>query len=316
MAGVRGLALAVVVALPSWASAQPPASAATGIVADAIQSQSPEDIQISAACGSDGPYREVRIFGGGVGIWNRSVQFTVPRPLLMTLLKAFQDADFDRMPAVLGGTVQPVAFRRGPRVICQVSLTAGPRTKDVVQIEKGTQSKALWALATGILDLAEAHAGSGVTASSFADGLERIIAGQLAPHTLDVTIHHRPDAGGRRGASGWILRVDGGVATADDYGAPAGSPRRRRLRLSASEVTELARVLEREGAATLPGNVYFADYTDLRMSVLDREHQVQARQFAGMPAEAQARGRVPFERVLAALTALHRRVVEAGQPVP
>jgi hypothetical protein len=205
-------------------------------------------------------------------------------------------------------------LRRGPRVICEVGLTVGVTAKHVAQLEKGAQSKPLWALANGILDLTEGHAASGTTAASLGDGLEKLIAGQLKPETLDLTIHHRPDRGGRSGTSGWILRVDGGVASADDYGE-ADSPRRRTsLRLGSGDVIDLARALQHHDAAGLPGNIYFADYTDLHLGVLDREHAIQARQFAGMSEDARARGRVPFERLLATFAALHQRVIEQGQP--
>ena len=307
----------VVLALGTGGHAQAPAASATGIVAAAQQrlsSGTPDDIQLAAACGSDGPYREVRVFGSGVGIWSRSVQFAVPRDVLAQLLRAFNEAGFENMAAVVGGSGEPGALHRGPRIICQASLSVGTLSKEVVQLEKGTQSKSLWALATAILDLCEARAGSGVTASSLADGLARIVAGQLSPETLDLTIHHRPDRSGSRGSSGWILRVDGGVASADDYGDAAASRRRLSLRLSASEVTDLVRALQRERVAELPGNVYFPDYTDVHIGVLNREHQVQARQFSGMTPETQARGGEQFERLLSAFTALHRRVVESGQP--
>jgi hypothetical protein len=300
------------------ASAQAPAAGAASRVVTAAEARlaagTPGDIRLAAACGSDGPYREVRVFGSGVGIWTKSAQFDVPRALLDTLVKIFRDAQFDRMPLVFGGSAEPDAARRGPRIICQASLTVGSLSREVVQLEKGTQSKALWTLANKVLDLSAERAASGVTASSLDDGLAKIAAGQLAPETIELTVHHRPDRAGGRGSGGWILRVDGGTASADEYGDTATSRRHLRLRLTAVELADLVRLLQREGAASLPGNVYFADYTDVHLAVMNRERQVQARQFAGMTAETQARGQAPFERLLTAFTALHGRVIAEGQP--
>jgi hypothetical protein len=301
------------------AATQPAAVGPTGVVAAAgrsLASGLPEDVQMAAACGADGPYRDVRIFGSGAGIWKRSAQFAVPRDLLQVLLEAFQEADFDRLPPILGGSVDPDEARRGPRIICQASLTAGSITKEVVQLEKGAQSKALWTLANTILDLCEKHAVSGIAASSLEDGLDKIADGRLARESLELTVHHRPEGTSGRGNTGWILHVEGGTARVDDYSNPTTSRRRVRLRLPASDLTVLVRALQDQDVAALPGNVFAEGYTDVHVGVLNRERQVQAREFTGLTAEAQARGRIQFERLLSVFSALYRRVVEEGQPLP
>jgi hypothetical protein len=88
------------------------------------------------------------------------------------------------------------------------------------------------------------------------------------------------------------------------------------LRLAATDLADLVRALQEGDVAALPGNVYAPGYTDVHLGVLGRERQVQARQFAGLSADAQLRGRLEFERLLSAFIALHRRVVDEGQPLP
>lgn len=302
-----------VVALAGSPAAQPAriVSSAERLVA----AGTPDEIQVRAACWSDGPYRQVRLFGAGLGIWNTDAQFSLPRGAIGTVLQAFREADFDAMPTIYGGDAERVAAHAAPTIICQVSLTAGSATKEVIQRDRGRQSAPLRTLANAILDLSERAAAVSVTASSLDDGLTKIADGRLAPDTLNLTVNHRDARTPGRVPGGWILRVDGHHAIAEVSEAVSGERRVRALRLSATDVADLARTLRAEDAAALPGNVYFADYTDLDVAVLNREHQVQARQFSGMAPDRQARGQTAFGRLLSALAALHGRVIEQGQPI-
>lgn len=303
---------------PVGAAAQaPPAEPAPGIMAAADRlaaSGASDEIEIAAGCWRDGPYRLVRLYGSGVGIWNMAAQFSMPRSTLESVLQAFRDADFEHMPPVFGGSDEPDDGVPGPRVICQVSLTAGDRKKEVIQRDRGTQSTPLWTLANAILDRAEAHAASAVTAASLEDGLAKIVSGDLAAESLRLAIHHRGTRVAGREPGGWILHLDGRTAIAETYGGTPDARQTRRLRLAPGEFSDLVRTLRAEGTAGLPANLYFSDYTDLTLSVLNREHQVQARQFSGLVPETQARERARFERLLAALASLHGQVVSKGQP--
>ena len=78
----------------------------------------------------------------------------------------------------------------------------------------------------------------------------------------------------------------------------------------------LVRTLLEHNAATLPGNIYAAGYTDVHLAVLDRTREFQAREFSGLTPEARARGQAEFERLLAVFTTLHQRVAAEGSPVP
>jgi hypothetical protein len=143
--------------------------------------------------------------------------------------------------------------------------------------------------------------------------LKKVAAGEVAPETLNVSSHHKPETPDASGAAGWLLQVQGRRLvtrpfTGDEYG-PA-----KVLSLPADEVRALARRLLEDGFEGLPTNVEAPGYSDLAVRVLDQQRSVQARRFAGLDPAAQASAGAALERIHGALGELHRRAQREGHP--
>lgn len=275
-----------------------------------------EEVRIDTECQRDGALVAATVFGSGVGIWNRERQLTLPAARVAGLLEAFRREGFDGLAESYGGDgdpQEPGGLSARLRVICWVRLTRGGTVKQVNQLEGGRQSPELRRLAEEILAVAGAAGRTGVATASLADGLGAVARGRLAPEMLRLQVHGQSERPGDP-AGGWLLRLDGGRAEASVSTPEGGDGEPRTLKLGAAEVTALARTLSREGLADLPGNLYAPEPTDLTVEVLNRERNLQARRFAGMTPETHGGSQERFDRIVAVLRQLHRRVLAEGGP--
>jgi hypothetical protein len=266
-------------------------------------------------CETDGGYRSAVVFEGGAGIWNRGRQFVLTETQVRDVLQAFRRHRFPELRETYGGREDP---RRPPpravlRVACAATLRLGGMTKRVTQLEQGRQSPALKRLARDVLALCEAPGRRGRSAASLADGLRRIAASELAPETLVLSSHHKPEKADASGETGWLLHLEGRRVvtrpyTSDDYG------RALVLTLPAEDVRALARVLLRGDIEAMPFNLDSRGYDDLEVRVLDQKRSIQARPFAGIDPAAQALARSAFETIREAIRDLHLRALREGEP--
>lgn len=282
----------------------------------ALASGEREGVSVLSECGDDGALTEVRIFGSGVGIWNRSRQFTLEPARVTRLLERFRRVGFPRFQELYGAIEDEVPVPEegasSLQVVCRVALTIGDVTKQSAQLSDGPKSKELRELAGWILDLGRGPGASGVTAESLDDGLAKIAAGTLAPEVLSVLLHRKPEpreAAG--GATGFLLRIEAGRANvrpfaAAGYGAPVP------IDLEAADLARLAERLAAADAGELPANLYATDYTDLVIEVLDRKTQVQARGFTGMTPATHGEAQKRFDRIYQELAALAECALEGA----
>lgn len=306
---------------PAAAEAQAePAAAADPAVAAALAralDQGWGELHLTVECQrAEGGFEAVEVFGSGVGIWDGKRQFELHRDQVAALLAALRDAEFGALREVYGGRDDPRVPPRDEaaalRVTCRIVLRLDGVARQSAQLDRGRQSEELRELAHRLLDLCRAPAATGVTAADLAAGLGKVAAGELAPESLELLVHRRPEQGGP--GAGWLLRLAGRRATSREIEDGGGFGDPVRLDLAQDELAALARLLVDQGVADLPINLYADHYTDLVVKVLDREARIQARRFAGMTPATHGAKQERFDRIWHELAQLHRRVSAEGGP--
>lgn len=297
-------------------SSEDPSHKLMAAVESLLANQGPWDqVQIDVSCQTDSGYRSVRVFGRGVGIWNRERQFSLDSDRIRLMLDLLQKAGFAEMRQVYGGGDDPQVEPSAVKIICSVGLTVGDLTKYVLQRQKGSQSKELKELANDILKICEELAPSGTAVRTLAEGLAKITQRQLAPETLRLLVHFKIQDGTQEDAvDGWLMRIEGSHATTQTFLKGQGYSEPLRLELTQAGLSELAELLLNHDVQDLPANLYAPHYTDLTVHVLNREKNVQARQFSGMTPTTHGESQADFEKIYQALYDLHSRVLREGEP--
>jgi hypothetical protein len=136
------------------------------------------------------------------------------------------------------------------------------------------------------------------------EALRLLAAGTLAPELLEVTAQRRPDPKGPGGAGAeWTLRLAGlRVSEKPD----------RALLLSENAFHEFATLLSDASPESLPQSLYAASYTDVTVAILKYSRTIAGRRFLGMTPQTHGEKQAAFDRITAALEALHARVEKEG----
>jgi hypothetical protein len=257
-----------------------------------------------------GVYSKVEVFGRGVGIWDGKRQFHASPRQVDAAIRAALDARFPEMAPTYGSEAEQQPARQEPtgggpvRLVCAVEIEAGGAARRVEQVAGGPQHTPLLELAAGLLSRWRAAGEGGVAAASLDDGLAKIAAGSLAPESLRLTLHEKPELGTE--GRGFLLEMRGrelswrAFDSAEGYGAPrAAELTDDALRALAGRMAELA-------PGRLPVNLYAPAYLDLTLEVLGHRVSVQARRFAGMTAATHGAVQRDFDHLLEGLRALER----------
>lgn len=248
-----------------------------------------------------------RLHGSGVGIWNDRVQVRVPRNEILSIASAIKDARFGAMPSQLGEESDKL------KLIGKMTVSIAGKTKGVVQLADGEESKEFSALAARVLDLVGKRSKTGVTASSLADALAKLSAGALAPEALHLISVRRPEK--PEGGRGWLLHMEGREAVGRPF-ARGGYGNERRLEVSDAEIQSVIGALRGSNAETFPPNLYAADYTELRIEVLQWTHDSLARRSANVTQETHGERQKAFDRVIELVARLEERVEKDGREEP
>ncbi len=270
-----------------------------------------QDLHLRTECLGESGLESVTVFGSGTAIWRNRTQFSIPRSRIQSIAALLAESDFAGMREVYGGKGDPqVPPKWAIRVTCLIALTIDGQRKQVTQLRDGHQEERFTELAGKILASLEEPARAGVGADSLQDALEKLSRRELAPETLTVLLHRKPENAGA--AEGWLLRVEGGKAITRPY-EDSVSTQPVSLALEPAEFASLASALARGQLGDLPSNLYAEHYTDLVVEVLNYKKSVQARQFAGMTAATHGEKQQRFDTVFDGLRALHLRVLEQGE---
>jgi hypothetical protein len=283
--------------------------------AEVLENKRPLDsvlIEVSWRRGDD--MVSAQIHGNGTGIWDHKAQFRLTRAEIHDLLESFQKTSFLRMPSLLGEESDLLKLQG------KIVLTIGRETQAVHQLALGDQSEELTELASEILKMTEAKGRDGVSVSSLSDGLKKLRSGTLAPETLQLAAvrrkEQRGDADPADPEDGWILRVAGRRVEAQLYRRSGGYDPAREATLTLAEFKALLSKLVRANLADLPRNAYAAQYTDLRVEVLDRVQDVAARRYADITPETHGGKQKNFDRLYSDLRQLTKRVLASGRVAP
>jgi hypothetical protein len=261
------------------------------------------DVQVDVFWSRGGRATTARIFGNGVGIWQRGSQFRLPRSQVLDILRAIEKARFGAMPDRFGEDEEGEK-NEGPRLRGRLVVRAGAVRKSTLQLVDGEQSKALARLIERILKTCEAPAKKGIGAASMGEALGLLASGKLAPEVLEVAIQRRPDPNAPLpSAPAWTLRV-AGLRVSEEPG--------RSLSLPEKDFHDLAALLSETDPAALPQSLYAASYTDVTVAILKYSRTITGRRFLGMTPESNGEKQRAFDRITAALEALHARVERDG----
>ncbi len=334
--GLTGLAAACVnteraQVVPTAESAEEPVSTAAPpqpALSRAIQraiDHGWRDLYLMSECHQESGFLAIEIFGNGVGIWNKQKQLTLSDGELRSILEVFQAVEFAKMPEVFGrGTStappkwqealpsDPSGPRAATRIKCRVALRVDTEFKQVAQTTKGESSEPFQQLADRLFEICREPAKSGITAADLSDGLDKIASGELAPEVLQLTMNRKPDRD--ESEEGWLLRIRGPQAVTRSFVPRQGYGSPVRLRLDAEALSTLARLLADQDMADLPINLFAEHYTTVKLEVLNRKSQVEARRFGGMEPTQHGQQQERFDRVVSELGRLHRRVLAEGEP--
>ena len=274
------------------------------------------DVQVDLFWSPRGRATSVRIFGNGVGIWRRKVQFRLSKAEVLGVLRAIEKARLGSMPDQFGEDEESEK-NEGPRLKGRLVVRAGPTTKTTQQLVDGEQSKALARLIEKILRICEGPAKKGIGAASMTEALELAASGRLAPEVLEVVVQRRPDPKGDAGSpAGWTLKLAGLRASEEEVAPGKAHAAGRSLVLSEKQFRELAALLAASEPSKLPQSLYAASYTDVTIAILEYSRTIAGRRFLGMTPESNGEKQKAFDRIRAALETLQARVEKDGAPGP
>lgn len=274
-----------------------------------------DDVRVEVSWPRDGSVRSARVYGDGVGIWNRRAQFRIPKEQVISLLEALQEARFGSMPDRFGGSGEDEKNER-PRLKGRIAVRAGWVSKTVIQLIAGEQSQEFEALAEKLLAICEGPAQKGVGAASLTDGVKKLASGDLAPETLQVTVQRRFAKPNAETGAGWILQLEGRRVLAQVLPAGKKIDPHKLLILSEADFQSLAKLLADSRAGEIPINVYAPEYTDIHLGVLNWSRAISARRFLNMTSETHGDRQKAFDRLYEAFKTLHERARKEGTTVP
>jgi len=274
--------------------------------------KSASDFRIQVEWPRDGVLTSCWIFGDGVGLWNRQIQFKIPAAQVKTIMKEVRKEKFGALPEIFGENEGGEAELKG-----RITVTLGSTTKAVQQRSDGDQSPTLQQLAEFVFAIAQEPSRHGVTTSSLADAFQKIEAGTLSPEVFEVLAQRKIDhPSGDKSADeqSWILRING-TRVSGSAMKPGAPPSQRELRLTKEQFRDLLTMLQKANPSSLPKNLWAPQYTVLRIQALNQILQVSARPFAGMTAQTHAEKQQSFDEVWGQMAALYARVQKDGKPV-
>jgi hypothetical protein len=260
--------------------------------------------------------QNARVYGTGIGICDNAYQIPVSRSEIVALLEAVRAARFGAMPDRFGGEEEENERQGGdiPQMRGRLEVRLGPVSKSVLQMQGAEQSKELEALATRILKACDGAPKRGVGASSLEDGLAKLASGKLSSEAFEALVQRREKSSGSRDASvNWILRIEGRDATGRRMPGGRTPDAPRKLTLSEKQFQNLVALLSSNDVGSLPPSVYTAEYTDLRVKVLNREKVVSGRRFGGEKAEGAGAPHPTFDRIYDGVHGIYVEVLREGK---
>ena len=269
-----------------------------------------DDFEIETSWQLSEANRSVHIWGSGVGIWEKSVQFRLSRDQVVEIIRMLLEAKVGAIPDP--NAKKPASPVKAPlQLRGALTVVAGDERFHRQQLTRGEQSETLRLLATRILEFSEKAAAGGVRASSLQDGLAKVADGTLAPQAFSAFVRRQTTASQPEGDS-YLLRMEG--RRVSDRMMPRGEvpPPPRELTISDADVRKLALAIKETDPASFARTTYAPTYTDVTVAVLNYDRNVPARPYLDVTAETHGDKQKAFDRMYALFRELHERVQKEG----
>src|SRR5689334_20477258 len=155
-----------------------------------------------------------RVWGNGVGIWNRAAQFRLSKDEVRTILRAIRESRFGAYPLEVReeekeGAAKKPGEREETELYGRIIVNAGDATHLVRQLGDHPERE-LDALAKTVIRICEKPAAQGQRVATLDEGLRHVSGGKLAPEAFEVLARRKvdkPDPG--PGVENWMLRING-----------------------------------------------------------------------------------------------------------
>jgi hypothetical protein len=253
-----------------------------------------------------GKMTTAEVYGNGAGIYDDRVALRFSPADLRAVVRAVTQSGFSGMPSRFGEADSDFLKMTG-----RVTIDVDRIGKSVLQMEQGPQSEKLAILAAEVITAAERASRGAVVVDSLSDALTKLSSGAIPPETIRLTVQRRDDRP-TPSERGWLLRLRGREAVARPFTAATGYGAPRRLILTDADFAELAARLREIDLATLPENLYAPMYTDLRVDILGRSRDLQARPYSAVSAATHGKRQVAFDALIERLRTLAERVIAEG----
>lgn len=225
-------------------------------------------------CTDDKGIRSMRLYPGGVVIWNREKQARIGTGDRDALLQLLINAGFASFDDHYGGKGAGEKTDAPIIVLCSIDVAAGEAEKSSYQDANGERSEAFMSLAGKLLDRVEPVAAGGVTASSLDDGLARLANGELAAEAFSLRLLHMPADPARMGM---IVTVASGRVSRHEYRPGVAVGEIQTSTLTPAYFGRLLEAIAAAGFSDLPAHLPARDTYQLSIGVLQHQHAVRAR---------------------------------------
>jgi hypothetical protein len=260
----------------------------------------------------------VRVWGTGVGTWNRSTQFRLTNEDVQKIVREIRESRFGAYPIEVREEDEKDKKKSGERDETELYGRIIVSTGDVTHLVRQMGEKAereLEALAKTVIRTCQKPASQGERIANLDDGLRRIADGKLAPEVLDVLARRKVDKPDPAlGEENWMLRISGRRAVDRDLTKKPAVE--RVMRLTDEEHKTLVTLLRDAKVGTLPQSLWAPRYSSLRAQVLNQARNIQARQFVGMTHDTHAAEQKAFDKVFAWCEKTHERIKKNGRVLP
>jgi hypothetical protein len=258
----------------------------------------------------------VRLYGDGVGTWNRATQFRLPPDVVRGIAEKVRDIHFGAFPLEVREEEEKKkpGQRDETELYGRIIVGAGDMVHLVKQMGDKPEPE-LEELAKKVIADSRQPASKGERVTTLDDGLRRVGDGTLAPQSLELVARRKVDKPApSEGEENWMLRINGLRAVDRDMTKrPAVE---RELILTDQELKTLLALLRDAKVGTLPQSLWAPRYTTLRVQVLNQMRNVQARQFGGMTAQTHGAVQKSFDKVFEWCEKTHARAVAKGRVLP
>ncbi len=246
--------------------------------------------------------RALEVFPGGVAIWNRKLQISLPWSIRSELLGLLLRDDYPTFAPLYGEQNDLEDVDGAMRVSCQIELEIGTLKKHSAQLYDGPQSANFAALAAALLDKVQPLAAQGVEAKDLRDGLNKLAEGVLAPQVFTLRYVEIPARGQQQ--PGFILRINDAMVSRQAYTPGKVLAEPSRTVLADCRFQHLMAAIDSADLPDLPVNLWSQAQIELEVQVLAHRKTLMARPFTRLRSDIHGPEQQRFDTLLGVIRTL------------